>query len=70
MIKGKPCGTNNGWFNHAGIATVNYGPGMLVRYFPALRENISLVQLWAIQASFALPGYRFRRDEFAGATAA
>jgi len=66
-IEGEPGGTDARWFNRAGIATVNYGPGSPDGgNFHAPDENVGLDQLREAAAVCALAGYRMLGDEFAG----
>jgi succinyl-diaminopimelate desuccinylase len=66
-IEGEPGGTDARWFNRAGIATVNYGPGSPVGgNFHAPDENVGLDQLREAAAVCALAGYRLLGHDFAG----
>jgi succinyl-diaminopimelate desuccinylase len=58
-VEGEPGGTDARWFNRAGIATVNYGPGSPDDgNFHAPDENVSLEQLRESAAACALAAYR------------
>lgn len=58
-VEGEPGGTDARWFNRAGIATVNYGPGSPVDgNFHAPDENVRLDQLREAAAVCALATFR------------
>jgi succinyl-diaminopimelate desuccinylase len=66
-VEGEPGGTDARWFNRAGIATVNYGPGSPDGgNFHAPDENVGLDQLREAAAVCALAGYRLLGSVYAG----
>jgi succinyl-diaminopimelate desuccinylase len=62
-VEGEPGGTDARWFNRAGIATVNYGPGSPDSgNFHAPGENVGLDQLREAAAVCALTVTRLLRE--------
>ncbi len=69
-VEGEPGGTDARWFNRAGIATVNYGPGSPHDgNFHAPDENVGVDQLREAAAVCALAVYRLLNGNKEGRTA-